>query len=170
MIKSLSILLLLLSGISTVQAENPNLLNPDHSAWRFYTDGKSTWYYSEYTDYVDIQRVGNNTQLYQSGIKLEPDTTYRLHISAINAFVDRYEQMSVMVLQHKAPYKVYFKAIVPMPPTYTDSPDYKGIPEFEYTFTTPSKVDGDTRFMYYFNYAKAGDNYNMGINPTLVKV
>lgn len=157
--------LLIFSGIGT--AQETNLLN--NSAWTFYTDGKAIWTYTGDTNSIDIIKAGNNTQLYQSGIILEPNSVYQIHFTAINAFVDRYEQMSIAILQHKAPYKVYFKAIVPLPVVYTDAPDFK-VPEYTYTFKTPAKVDNNIRFMYYFNYAKAGDNYNIGVSPTLIKV
>ncbi|MCB9151018.1 MAG: carbohydrate binding domain-containing protein [Caldilineaceae bacterium] len=138
------------------------------SPWRFYSNGRGTFLVT--ADAVDgaaaalveMDAVGGNVQLYQSGLTLEPHTHYQLRFDAKSS---RGQDMRLYVHKHGAPYTNYGVrgAVVDLTSAYQS---------FVWEFTTgrfDTPVD-DGRLRFWFApYARAGDSYTID-NVVLRKV
>ena len=100
--------------------------------------------------HVVILSDGTNTQLYQSGLTLEPLTSYVL---TFNAHSSRGADLSVSVMQHEAPYEGYGLEGVEFDLGTTWE-------TFNISFMTPSSLMGDARFQFQLaSYSKVGEHY-----------
>ncbi len=100
--------------IDSVVLQRNLLTNPGFeagpTAWRFYTNGQGSFrvvspgHGSANAGRVSITSKGNNTQLYQAGISLEPNTAYRLSFAAYSSTG---RDLKVSVLKHVSPYTDY---------------------------------------------------------------
>ena len=139
------------------------LINPGFEAgttsWKFYTNGAGTFkavfpgYEGNNSANLALSSVGSNMQLYQSNIKLEPNTRYRV------SFAGRSTQGHDVRLR-------LFKQISPYPMyglDYTAPLDSNwGVftTEFNTSGFTGNVSDGRLQF-YLVPFAKAGDTYNI---------
>ena len=139
----------------------PNIItNPgfesETTSWTFYTNGSGTFgalspgYEGNNAGVLVLNRIGSNTQLYQEGIVLEPETNYRLSFSAYSSSGN---DLKVRLIQHVSPFVSY------MPEYMADmSTNWQ-------TFTTEFDTTGlrdnvDGRLMFWLSsYAKGGDTY-----------
>jgi hypothetical protein len=78
--------------------------------WTFYTNGKGSFtaptpgHEGSLAAQVQITTAGSNTQLYQAGIALDPDTEYRLSFAAYSSSG---RDLSVTLQKHGSPYTSY---------------------------------------------------------------
>ena len=125
--------------------------------WTFYTNGTVTFisappgYEGNNSAKLSFSKVGSNTQLYQTGVTLEPNTRYRL---SFEAYSTTGHDLTVRLFKPVWPYTVYM-------------PDYKadlgtGWQNFTVEFTMPRfpGTVNDGRFRFWFSsFAAAGDTY-----------
>ena len=90
---------------------NPGFEESQIAPWKFYTNGKgyavpdpSTFYECAQSAMVKIQQQGSNVQLFQYGINLQPNTSYRLRLAA-KASDGR--DVRLYLHKHGAPYTNY---------------------------------------------------------------
>jgi hypothetical protein len=91
--------------------DNPGFEASDLKPWKFYTNGKgyalpvtSTFYECTQSAKVKIKVQGNNVQLFQPGIELQPNTSYRLRLAA-KASDGR--DVRLYLHKHRSPYTNY---------------------------------------------------------------
>ncbi|MFN0158456.1 MAG: carbohydrate binding domain-containing protein [Bacteroidota bacterium] len=112
--------MLALLAALTLTASAQNLIrNPGFesgpSPWVFYTNGTATFQTdgvgdnSLHSAHITVVQPGSNTQLYQSGIRLEPNTWYTLSLktkppSGYNWFTAPF---TISLLKHGAPFTIY---------------------------------------------------------------
>ena len=126
------------------------------TSWTFYTNGSGTFgalspgYEGNNAGVLDLNRIGSNTQLYQEGIVLEPDTNYRLSFSAYSSTGN---DLLVGLIRHDSPYTPYM-------------PYYRADLGTNWqTFTTEFDTTGltdnvDGRLMFLLSsFAEGGDTY-----------
>lgn len=130
------------------------------SPWTFYTSGKggfgtvSPGYEGSKAGLVTVTTTGINTQLYQSGIRLEPYTDYELTFAARSTSGN---DVKISLLKHTSPYTNYGlnKSAVDLKTSWQT---------FKLTFRTRgfSSPVTDARLMFWFSdTAKAGDQFFM---------
>ncbi|MFA6097657.1 MAG: DUF2961 domain-containing protein [Candidatus Paceibacterota bacterium] len=128
------------------------------SPWTFYTNGTGTFTSSPPASTglkaakIFLSTLGTNMQLYQSGISLEPNTSYRLTFSAYSSTGHDFK---VNLFKDISPYTNY--GLASYTPNLTSSWQV-----FTKDFTTSgfSGNVSDTRFQVYFpGLASAGDIY-----------
>lgn len=100
--------------IDNVVLQRSLLANPGFEAgttpWKFYTNGQGSFravspgHGSAKAGRVSITSKGANTQLYQAGISLEPNTVYRLTFAAYSSGG---RDLKVSLLKHASPYTDY---------------------------------------------------------------
>lgn len=80
-------------------------------SWKFYTDGRGSFTANTNTvqqcakaAQINIERPGGNVQLYQSDIRLQPNTRYRLSFAAMS---NSSHNLSVSLQKHTSPYSNY---------------------------------------------------------------
>ena len=155
---------------TTAPVQNNLILNPGFASgktsWTFYTNGVGTFSvitsgYDGNSANIAISTAGSNMQFYQAGIKLEPNTQYRLSFAAKSNSGDN---VQVNLFKTVTPYTNYGLAYTfDLTSTWTVYTR-----EFTTTgFTTPV-TDGRLQF-WLGGLAKAGDTYNID-NVELVKV
>ena len=129
----------------------------DTSQWSFYTKGKGTFtagppgYEGIKAAKIYLGSKASNIQLYQAGIILEPNTSYRLSFAA---YSKTGHDMNVKLLKHVSPYTSYNLEY-----TANLGTNWK---TFTTTFTTKGFEDTvkDGRLMFWFaESAAAGDMY-----------
>ena len=136
------------------------------TSWNFFTDGTGSFRVTSpgiegnNAAKLTLNNIGSNTQLYKTGISLEPDTNYILSFSA---YSNTGNDLMVRFIQHYSPYSPYM-------PEYTAN---LGTSWQDYTieFNTADLADtvNDGRLMFWFSpFAKAGDSYYID-NVRLVK-
>jgi len=108
--------------------------------WIFYTDGTGFIFNSVPSGetgvaYISLPNRGNNTQLYQSGIVLTPDTDYKLSYFYKSGSSS---SISVSIINHVSPYNVIFTA-------YAKSTIGQ---VFTHTFRTGLTVPANTRLLF----------------------
>jgi lysophospholipase L1-like esterase len=142
------------SGSDTV--ENGGFY-PFCQPWYFYTNGSGAFDCTELEAGSRVARAriykpGSNVQLFQSGIRLEPNTKYRLSFTAMSQSGN---DMSVWIHRHDAPYTNYGLGdfLVELTP---DLRSYST--EFTTTGFTSSVDDARIRF-WFAPFASAGDTY-----------
>ena len=80
------------------------------AGWTFYTNGAGSFsaagpaYGGSLAGKIAVVQTGNNVQLYQSGIALQPSTVYRL---SFVAYSNTGHDLSVGLMQHVSPYTNY---------------------------------------------------------------
>jgi hypothetical protein len=130
----------------------------DQSGWLFYTNGAGS--FSTTADaavcdsaaLVAITQPGSNVQLYQRGIALEGNTTYRLTFMAASPSG---ADMAVVMHNHLAPYQFYGLLVNSVDLT----PDWQ---RYTVEFTTANFVGmvNDARLRFWFApFARPGDAY-----------
>jgi hypothetical protein len=130
------------------------------ASWRFRMPAYGTFvasdvgsYSGSYAAEVTVSRAGKNTQLYQLGLDLEPNTEYELSFAAYSSDGG---DMSVWVHQHRPPYTHYGLdgQRVRLDTSWQS---------FTYTFTTPDLADMDpARLRFWFKpYAQSGTVYHI---------
>lgn len=125
-------------------------------SWTFYTNGSGTFgalspgYEGKNAGVLALNRIGSNTQLYQEGIVLEPDTNYRLSFSAYSSTGN---DLLVGLIRHDSPYTPY------MPYYRADlGTNWQTFTtEFDTTSLT-NNVDGRLMFLL-SSFAEGGDTY-----------
>ena len=139
----------------------------DTSQWSFYTKGKGTFttespgYGGKKAANISLGSKASNIQLYQAGIILEPNTSYRLSFAA---YSKTGHDMDVKLLKHVSPYTSYNLEY-----TANLGTSWK---TFTTTFTTKGFEDTvkDGRLMFWFaQFAAAEDMYYID-NVRLEKV
>ena len=152
------------SAVITASQDNLNIINnpgfeSGMTTWNFFTDGTGSFrvtspgYEGNNAAILALNNIGSNTQLYQTGISLEPDTKYRLSFSA---YSDTGDDLSVRLFKHYSPYASYM-------------PEYKvNLGTSWQTFTTEFNTAGltsavnDGRLMFWFSpFATSGDIYHI---------
>ena len=127
------------------------------SPWIFYTNVKGSFttvspgYEGNKAARLTIVTAGNNTQLYQKYITLEPNTQYRL---SFESYSTTGHDLKVKLLKHVSPFTPYG-----LDQTFNISTSWK---EFTTEFTTKGFTGtvNDGRLMFYLvPFAKAGDTY-----------
>jgi len=147
------------------------ILNPGFESgtepWQFYTNGIGSFtvdgpgYDGSKSAKIFIKRKGKNTQLYQSGIILEPNTRYRLTFDANSTSGN---DLNVVLLKHVSPFTAYG-----LDRTFDLSKSWQ---EFSTEFTTAGfkSTVNDGRLMFWLApFAAAGDLYYID-NVRLAKV
>ncbi len=130
------------------------------SPWTFYTNGKGSFgtvspgYEGSKAGMVTVTTTGTNTQLHQSGIRLEPYTDYELTFAARSTSGN---DVKISLLKHTSPYTNYGlnKAAVDLKTNWQT---------FKLTFRTRgfSSPVTNARLMFWFSdTAKAGDQFFM---------
>jgi hypothetical protein len=130
----------------------PNLLvNPDFESgtagWNFSTNGTASWtangvpWSGSRAADVNVANPGSNTQLFQNGITLEPNTAYRLEFSA---YSNNGGDMQVDVMKHTLDYRSYglnqWINLTSVPQRYS----------FDFTTTNFSSPISDARMRFWF--------------------
>ncbi|MFA6096281.1 MAG: chitobiase/beta-hexosaminidase C-terminal domain-containing protein [Candidatus Paceibacterota bacterium] len=127
------------------------------SSWIFYTDGTGSYttispgYELTKAAKITLNTVGSNMQFYQSGISLEPNTSYRLTFSAYSSTG---HDVSINLLKNVSPYTNYGLSLTPNLITSWQA--------FTQDFTTAGFTNNitDGRLRFYFpGLASAGDIY-----------
>lgn len=135
--------------------------------WIFYTNGKGSFttvspgYEGNRSARLAIVSAGNNTQLYQKDITLEPNTRYRLSFAANST---RGHDVKVKLLKHISPFTPYG-----LDQTFNLGTNWQ---EYSVTFTTTgftSTVNNGRLMFYLVPFAVAGDKYYID-NVRLSKV
>jgi hypothetical protein len=127
------------------------------SPWMFYTNGTGTFLNnvagpdSAHAGHITITTPGTNVQLYQTGILLEANTSYRL---SFKAYSTTGHDIAVVLLKNVSPYTNYGLNQVFNLTTSWD--DYSV--EFTTTGFTGTANDGRLQF-WLATYAAAGDEY-----------
>ena len=125
--------------------------------WIFYTNGKGSFttvspgYEGNRSARLAIISAGNNTQLYQKDITLEPNTRYRL---SFEAYSTSGHDLSVNLIKHGSPYTSYGLAYTANLGTSWQT--------FSTEFTTKGFIGtvNDGRLMFGLaQYGAAGDSY-----------
>ncbi len=130
------------------------------ASWNFYTNGTGTFAASTSSPYagaesgqVTINTLGSNSQLYQSGIILQPDTNYRLVFAAKCSAA---HGITVSLLQDTSPYTSYGINAVPV----TLSTDW-AVYTIDFSTQGLSAPVYDGRLMFWFaDTAERGDIYS----------
>lgn len=131
--------------------------------WQFFQEGGQASYtlsndnpfVGAYSAQIAIETRGRNMQFYQSGIHLQPNTTYRLQFAARSSDG---QDMSVWLHQHKRPYLTYGlggrEGRVDLVPYWR---------WYSITFTTPDRADmSNARLRFWFKpYAHNGTVYHL---------
>lgn len=128
--------------------------------WRFRLPAQGTFVASDanpfagqYAAEVTINQSSGNIQFHQSGLDLQPDTTYELSFAAYSSDGS---DMSLWVHQHRRPYTTYGMAgqQVPLETAWRT---------YQYTFTTPHLVvKHSARLRFWFKpYAQDGTVYHI---------
>lgn len=128
--------------------------------WRFRARGQGTFttplddtYGGPYSAVVTVNHAGGNLQLLQSGIALEPNTTYEL---SFGAYSSDGRDMSVWIHQHGAPYTNYGlnEHKVQLQTSWQT---------YHLVFTTPDLAEmGNARLRFWFKpFAHAGTVYHI---------
>lgn len=127
------------------------------ASWTFYTNGLGTFsitspgYKGNNAAKLYLKSSGSNIQLYQTDIKLEPNTQYRLSFSAYSTTG---HGMKVRLIQHDSPYDPYGLDFIPDMGTSWQT--------FTTEFTTSdfASTVNDARLMFYIgDFAAAEDIY-----------
>lgn len=127
------------------------------TSWQFYTNGSGIFtaapigYEASKSANIVLYTGGNNIQLYQRGIMLEPNTHYKLSFAAYSTTG---HDLKVQLIKHVSPYTGYG-----LGQTFNLSKDWQ---EFSTEFTTTgfSTTVNDGRLMFYLvPFAKARDKY-----------
>jgi hypothetical protein len=91
--------------------ENPGFEASDLKPWKFYTNGKgyalpvtSTFYECTQSAKVKIKVQGNNVQLFQYGLELQPNTSYQLRLAAKSTDG---RDVRLYLHKHRSPYTNY---------------------------------------------------------------
>ncbi|HYN44826.1 MAG TPA: carbohydrate binding domain-containing protein [Candidatus Limnocylindrales bacterium] len=125
--------------------------------WIFYTNGKGSFttvspgYEGNKAARLTIVSAGNNTQLYQKDLTLEPNTRYRLSFAANST---RGHDLKVKLLKHVSPFTPYG-----LDQTFNLGTNWQ---EYSITFTTTgftSTVKNGRLMFYLVPFAVAGDKY-----------
>jgi Carbohydrate binding domain len=131
------------------QIQNGDFSN-GKTAWTFYDNGVGTFTTSYYAK-ITINTVGNNMQLYQPGISLQPNTNYRL---TFDAYSNTGHDFKVNLFKGVSPFTNYGLSYV------------VNLNTTRQTFTSKFKTTGftgnvaDARLQFYFvGYARSGDTY-----------
>lgn len=146
-----------ISGIPSINLIKNSGFELGTISWNFYTNGKGSFsvgipsYTGVKSAKINLTAIGNNMQVYQTGISLEPNTKYRLSFAAYSSIG---HDMNIRLFKHGSPYTAY-------------APDFKvNLGTAWKTFTTEFTSKGfsgnvsDGRLMFYFvDYAYAGDTY-----------
>jgi hypothetical protein len=130
------------------------------ASWNFYTNGVgdfavgSPGYGSSQSAKLTITQTGTNTQLFQSGISLEPKTAYRLSFAARS---NTGHDFDVSVMKHGPPYDSYGLSLyrVDLAPSWD---------LFSVDFVTDNFTSAvaDARLMFWITqYAAAGDQFEI---------
>jgi hypothetical protein len=124
--------------------------------WVIYTDGEARLLADGPGDgtptagHVVILSEGSNTQLYQSGVTLEPLTPY---ILTFKAYSSRGADLAVSLMQHAAPYAAYGLNGV----EFDIGTSWE---TFSIPFTTPAALAGDGRLQFWLaSYSTTGEHY-----------
>ena len=102
-------------GVSEAPPPAPNIVanpqfEPGTTGWSFYTDGAATFtsvapgYLSEKAARIAVTTPGTNVQLYQSNLRLEPNTDYVLSFAA---YSNTGHDLSVSLLKQTSPFPNY---------------------------------------------------------------
>lgn len=159
-------------GVVTIPSPINIILNPSFESatiapWIFFTTGTGSFnasppaYAGEKSARVTLNTLGDNMQLYQKDLPLEPNTGYRLTFSAYSSTG---HDMRVVLLKHVTPFTNYGLEYA------------TGLTTSWNTFTTEFTTSGfsgnvnDARLMFYFvGYASPGDIYRID-NVSLEKI
>lgn len=157
---------------TTVSSSSINLIkNPAFESgkisWNFYTNGAGTFttptpgYEGNLSAKIVLSTIGSNMQLYQSSIKLEPNTHYRLSFAAKSTFG---HDIRIRLIKSSTPYTIY-------------GLDYQENLNSDWTLFTKefftagfsdTVIDGRLQFLF-VPFAQAGDIYNID-NMVLEKI
>ncbi|MFZ3384617.1 MAG: Ig-like domain-containing protein, partial [Candidatus Methanoperedens sp.] len=137
------------------------------TSWTFYTNGVGTFnavtpgYEGNYSANLAFSSIGNNMQLFQSGIILEPNTHYRLSFTGKSTLG---HDVRIRLIKQASPYTFYG-----LDYTANLGTDWAVFTtEFNTTGFTTSVSDARLQF-YLVPFAQAGDIYNID-NVVLDKV
>jgi hypothetical protein len=128
------------------------------TAWSFYTNTSGNFsvagdaYECEQAARVHIDQSGQNVQLYQRGIMLEPNTAYRLQFAARSS---RGQDLAIVLHGHTAPYENYGLTVNQV----NLSTDW-AIYTIDFTTSNFAGPVEDARLrMWFAPFAQAGDQY-----------
>ena len=148
--------LLVLPGVSNNLIKNSGF-ESGKSSWIFYTDGIGA-FTADDSGYVDLKSAkiaindpGTNTQLYQVGITVEPNTHYRLMFVAKSTSGN---DISVELLKHVSPFTNYG-----LDKEFDLTPNWQ---EFSTEFTTGgfTNIVDDGRLKFWLaSFAAGGEKY-----------
>lgn len=125
--------------------------------WFFYTNGTGSFivgspaYSGTKSAKISLNTIGNNMQLYQTGISLKPNTRYKLSFAAYSSTG---HNMKINLLKHTSPYTNYGLSYTPNLTTSWQT--------FSTEFTSSGFTNNvnDARLRFYFvGFASAGDLY-----------
>ena len=132
-----------------------------NGSWTFHTDGVGSftvgppgWGGSANGAHVTVTQAGTNVQLYQTDLRLEPQTEYQLSFAARSATGS---DMDVAIHKHDTPYTSYGMGERRIDLTTEWTPH---VLTFKTTTIASSVTDARLRF-WFAPYAKPGDQYDI---------
>ncbi|HIH32316.1 TPA: hypothetical protein HA235_06440 [Candidatus Woesearchaeota archaeon] len=136
------------SSVSANLVTNPGFSGK--TGWNFYTNGVASFTASG-SGVVSITTKGSNTQLYQYGLALKPNTDYKL---TFTASASKGSDLQVYIHKHGSPYTNYGLSNWNVPLTTS-------LQTFTKTFKTTSSASTDARLRFWLVNGLNGEIYKI---------